>query len=465
MEKPTIPLQFDSLPEDFVNRMKAFLGTEFEEFKNAYASEPVYSLRLNTLKQGGDIKKYFKLIPVLWNQSAYYYNREEYPGKHPLHEAGAYYIQEASAMIPAEHMDIRVDLKVLDLCAAPGGKSTQIASAMAGSGLLVSNEIVPKRAKILSENLERLGVKNAVVLNESPERLSHSFPGFFDRILVDAPCSGEGMFRKNPEAVKEWSLENVIKNAERQLDILNKADIMLSDGGRLVYSTCTFAPEEDEEVLSSFLDSHPWYEVVETKPEYGMENGRKEWTKGKDERVEAALRLFPHKAGGEGHFAAILRKKGAEETAHSSVPRNVRMHEGVSEAMLRQLEEFTREVFDEKPVFNRLLMLGDTLCAVPAQIMSLKGLKLQRVGLELGKVRAGRFVPNHAWAMALNPGQCRSYEVRDVEEARAYRRGEVIRAEGEKGWEAITFEGYTMGWGRSDGHIIKNHYPKGLRGA
>ena len=454
-------MDINILPAKYLERMKLLLEDEYEEFLRAYSEESLRSLRVNSLKKGKDIKNFFDLTPVFWCDGAYYYKEEDHPGKHPLHEAGAYYIQEASAMVPARYLDLKGSLRVLDLCAAPGGKSTQIAARMAGRGLLVSNEIIPKRAKVLSGNMERMGVRNGVVTNETPERLAAAFPGFFDRILVDAPCSGEGMFRRNPEAVSEWREENIGRNAERQLDILDKADRMLSDGGRLVYSTCTFSPEEDEEVVCRFLNSHPEYEVLELPLQQGMEHGRSRWTRDRDSRADKTIRIFPHRAKGEGHFAAVFLKNGGRKK--EAFGGRVRSAGKIPEEIKREFENFAGDVFKVRPDFEELLLFGDTLCAVPEAMIPLKGIKTERAGLELGRLKSGRFMPAHAWAMAADPEKCRSYEVRDEREAMAYLRGESLRAETKRGWLAVTFAGYTMGWGKSDGKMIKNHYPKGLR--
>ena len=277
-----------TLPADFTNRMKDMLADEYDRFIACYDMPPVKSLRLNIRRidplsyaqmsrkfTGCDDPKRVDVYP-----HGYYYE-DERPGKSAYHEAGAYYIQEASAMLPATLLDIDgSSLKVLDLCAAPGGKSTQIADMMNGRGLLVSNEIIPSRASVLSENIERLGVENALVISADPVDLADRFPCFFDRILVDAPCSGEGMFRRNPEAVKEWSPENVDMCAKRQDMILDCAANMLASGGKIVYSTCTFSPEEDEGSTERFLERHPEFSIC-----------------------DAPQRLYPHKFRGEGHFA------------------------------------------------------------------------------------------------------------------------------------------------------------------
>lgn len=277
------------LPQDFLERMEKMLGQEYPAFLAGYEKEPKHSLRMNPLK--GTDKTAYAWCPFLtgqveWEPNGYYYENDAQPGKHPYHEAGLYYIQEASAMAPVRLLKAEPGERILDLCAAPGGKTTQIAADMQGQGLLVCNEIHPARAKILSENVERMGIANALVLNETPSRLAERFEEYFDRILVDAPCSGEGMFRKNESACQEWSLDNVTLCAARQDEILDMAAGMLRPGGRLVYSTCTFSEEENEGSIHRFVERHPEFLISET------------------------IRLWPHKVNGEGHFAAVLVKEG-----------------------------------------------------------------------------------------------------------------------------------------------------------
>ena len=251
------------LPQEFLSRMENMLGDEYADFLASYDSDKIQGLRINTLKsEGKAVFDEFELRPIAWCDSGYYFNGDERPGKSVLHEGGAFYIQEPSAMAVVESMDVQPCDKVLDLCAAPGGKSSQIACKLQGSGLLVSNEIIPSRAKILSQNIERMGVRNCVVLNESPDSLSKRLKGVFDRILVDAPCSGEGMFRKNALAIDEWSTSNVENCKQRQLDILDKAVRMLKVGGVIVYSTCTTLREENYNIVGRFVKENPQWKVV-----------------------------------------------------------------------------------------------------------------------------------------------------------------------------------------------------------
>ena len=319
------------LPRAFEERMQRMLGEEYPAFESSYEKDKYQALRVNTLKADKEIfvkNAPFSLNQVPWETNGFYYDSQDTPGKHPYHEAGVYYIQEPSAMAPVPFLEVTPGDRVLDLCAAPGGKSTQIAVALKGKGLLVCNEIHPARAKILSENIERMGVRNAVVTNESPEKLEQYFAGYFDKILVDAPCSGEGMFRKNEDAKNEWSTENVQICADRQVGILDCAANMLRPGGRLVYSTCTFAPAENEGSIAGFLERHPEYKVISVERPEGFESGKPEWfeftgevstnteksTATYDEEVcrelEKTLRIWPHKVNGEGHYLAVLEKEG-----------------------------------------------------------------------------------------------------------------------------------------------------------
>ena len=282
------------LPELFLERMKGQLGEEYEDFLSSLERPRAVALRFNPLKGDKIPPLPFLGEPVPWEPLGYYYDPEARPGLHTFHDAGVYYLQEASAMAPVVLLDPQPGEKILDLCAAPGGKTTQIAGRMMGKGLLVCNEINPKRARILSSNMERMGVSNGLTLNEHPANLAERFPSFFDRVLVDAPCSGEGMFRKEEAAVTDWSPETVEMCAQRQTEILHSAARMVKPGGRLVYSTCTFAPAEDELAVAKFLENHPEFspESVEAPWFAAGENG--------------SHRMWPHKLLGEGHFAAVL---------------------------------------------------------------------------------------------------------------------------------------------------------------
>ena len=449
------------LPQEFLDRMKQMLGEEYPQFEQSYEQEKHRALRMNSHKgeqQQLRTQMPFDLTPVPWSEYGYYYGNEERPGKHPYHEAGVYYIQEPSAMAPASYLDARPGEYILDLCAAPGGKSTQIAAAMQGQGLLVSNEIDPARAKILSENMERMGVTNALVTNETPQNLAEKFSGFFDRIMVDAPCSGEGMFRKNEDASDEWSLENVRICAKRQDEILACADAMLRPGGRIVYSTCTFAPDENEGSISRFLKLHPHYQIVPVQKTEGMAEGISKWVTDPAERLEHTIRLWPHKLHGEGHYLAVLQKAGdLTRSLSASEP-------GIAEKECKEYLVFRDEYIRTK-LEGKLLKFGEQLYLAPQETPSLKGIKVLRPGLHLGTLKKNRFEPSHALALAL-----RSQDVKYTVDLSSndgtiydYLNGQTFSLEGDKGWYLITVDGYSVGWGKLAGTIMKNHYPKGLR--
>jgi NOL1/NOP2/sun family putative RNA methylase len=442
----------NNLPQAFVNRMKEMLGEEYVAFEAGFELPPARGLRFNPLKgPAADLPgtEDWGLRPVPWAENGYYYSEEAAPGRHPYHEAGLYYIQEPSAMISAQLLEARPGERILDLCAAPGGKSTQIAGAMAGRGILVTNEIHPARAKILSENIERMGIANALVTNESPERLAERFPLWFDRIMVDAPCSGEGMFRKNPEAIQQWSPENVTLCAQRQAQILDDAAKMLRPGGVMVYSTCTFAREEDEESVSAFLERHP------------------------DFVLEKEERIWPHKAEGEGHFAARLRRAG-----DAPAPESPRVR-GCDASLLKDFVQFAEDTLTPgSPLYDRarklkgagkgtpaegFLLFGENLCEVPEDMPDLRGLKVLRPGLCLGSFKKNRFEPAHALALSLRPEQVRRHLKLSLEGAQRYLEGLTLPAEGEKGWTLVCVGEYSLGWGKNAGGMLKNHYPRGLR--
>lgn len=427
------------LPIQFLERMKKMLGEEYEEFLASYEQERAYGMRINTLKL--DVDSALKLLPfslepIPWCETGFYYSKGERPGKHAFHEAGLYYIQEPSAMITAELAEIIPGEHVLDLCAAPGGKSTQLACKMQGKGVLVSNEINPQRAAALSQNIERMGIKNAIVTNESPEKLSRYMMSYFDKIVVDAPCSGEGMFKKEALAVSEWSPEKVESCAKRQREILESADVMLKQGGRLVYSTCTFSEQENEDVIQGFIQGHPEYEIIDMH------------------------RIWPHKVKGEGHFAAVLQKNGESTYIYKEekAPRLERSRQ-------MQVEEFMKSVL-QTTLEGKIFPFGDHLYLLPMHAPELKGLKVLRPGLHLGSFKKNRFEPAHALSHALNVHDCRhvlNYTSEQGEVAR-YLRGEALEGKAqEKGWYLVCVEGISLGFAKYSNEMFKNHYPKGLR--
>ncbi len=436
------------LPEGFTARMSRLLGEEYEAFLASYERPRSVGLRENTLKTDRAPEYCTQRVP--WAADGYYYPEGERPGLSPLHDAGAYYMQEPSAMAPAALLDAQPGQWVLDLCAAPGGKSTQLAAAMRGEGLLVCNEIHPKRARILASNLERMGVSNALVLNEHPAKLR--FPRCFDRILVDAPCSGEGMFRKEEAAVADWSEEIVAMCAARQSEILETAAQMLRPGGRLVYSTCTFSPEENEGVISRFLHTHPEFSVEQCDAPW-FAPGRPEWIEHPAPGLEHTFRLWPHRLRGEGHFAAVLRSRAEGEGEQPEAQR--------AETLPAPIRTFLTQNGVCLPE-GMAVSFGDTWYWAPVGLPALRGLHVLRVGLELGELRKDRFVPAHALALWLNTFP-RTLRLSCGDAALdAYLRGETLPAQ-EPGWTLVFADDCSLGWGYGAAGVLKNHYPKGLR--
>ena len=476
-----------NLPIEFEKKMKAFLGNEWDDFLYSYDNNRFQALRFNTLKVQSTEER-MRILKVLgissdkkvsWADEAYYFDENVRPGKHPYHEMGLYYIQEPSAMSAAALLAPKPGMRVLDLCAAPGGKSTQLATYLGDSGLLVSNEINTQRSRILSQNIERMGIKNAIVTNEDSFVLASHFPGFFNAIQVDAPCSGEGMFRKLPEAIEQWSMENVAICAARQKEILDNAAVMLKPGGVIVYSTCTFSKEENEDVIEYFLERHP------------------------DFTLEEMERFWPHKVDGEGHFVAKLVRRGSvnelgadydvcedscnkvEDTGlkvdrktkknKNSKNRKNETKPALTKENMKLLSEFLDETISENMAAwiknSRLVMFGEQLYRLPDMEVDIKGLKVQRAGLHIGEFKKQRFEPSHSLALALKLNDAKNLVklTCDNPQTIGFFNGQSVvlsdeqTAECKKGWALVCVDGYTAGWGKVNGTQVKNHYPKGLR--
>ena len=427
------------LPEAFLTRMQAQLGPEYPQYLISLDRPRAVALRFNPLK-GTAVRLPFVGENVPWEPMGYYYDPAARPGLHPWHEAGVYYLQEASAMSAGALLDPQPGERVCDLCAAPGGKSTQIAGRMLHRGFLLCNEINPKRARILSQNIERMGVSNALVTNEHPENLAKKLPGFFDRVLIDAPCSGEGMFRKEEAAVTDWSEETVLMCARRQQEILRSGARLLRAGGRLVYSTCTFAPAENEETVNGFLSEHT---------DFYLENVSAPWF---TQVGTGMFRLWPHKLLGEGHFVAVLRKKGDEEADGTFCS---------GEKLPKEWSSFARELDIRLPA-GKAVSFGATVYWAPQELPDLRGIKVLRPGLELGELKKGRFEPAHALALWLSDCASTVNLPLGSKELAAYMHGDVIPGS-VRGWCLIQAENFSIGWAKGDGNVLKNHYPKGLR--
>ena len=458
-----------NLPIEFEKKMKAFLGDEWDDFLYSYDNNRFQALRFNTLKvqrpeERMRILKTLKISSdkkVSWANEAYYFDENVRPGKHPYHEMGLYYIQEPSAMSAAALLAPKPGMRVLDLCAAPGGKSTQLATYLGDSGLLVSNEINTQRSRILSQNIERMGIKNAIVTNEDSFVLASHFPGFFNAIQVDAPCSGEGMFRKLPEAIEQWSMENVEICAARQKEILDNAAVMLKPGGTIVYSTCTFSKEENEDVIEYFLEKHP------------------------DFTLEEMERFWPHKVDGEGHFVAKLVRRGSinefveADRKTKKIKNNKNRKNETKPALTKEnmklLSEFLDETISEDMAAwiknSRLVMFGEQLYRLPDMEVDIKGLKVQRAGLHIGEFKKQRFEPSHSLALALKLSEAKNVVklTCDNPQTIGFFNGQSVMlsdeqaAECKKGWALVCVDGYPAGWGKVNGTQVKNHYPKGLR--
>lgn len=449
------------LPQAYLHKMKSFMKTEYDAFLKSYDEIKHQGLRLNTLKI--DIEDFLKHSPfqlesIPWVQEGFYYAEEDRPGRHPYHESGLYYIQEPSAMVVGVLLNPHPGERILDLCAAPGGKSTHIGARLQGKGLLVSNEIHPSRAKILSQNIERMGITNCVVTNESPQNLSKKFQNYFHKILVDAPCSGEGMFRKDPETCSEWSLENVSRCAERQLEILQSAAKMLMPNGILVYSTCTFSPEENEGVIAQFLERHRAFSVEAVERFEGFERGKPEWIDSQNQSLIHTIRLWPHKIRGEGHYIALLKKNDGEPSKIKNPTKKL------DEKLLKDYFDFGKEYLMDIPK-GRFVFFKDQLYKVPEEMLSLEQLKVLRAGLHLGTMKKNRFEPSHALALSLKHVDVKNNIFMDSnsDEIVAYLKGETINKEGKKGWNLVNVDGYSIGWCKIANNMLKNHYPKGLR--
>ncbi|GFN30259.1 RsmF rRNA methyltransferase first C-terminal domain-containing protein [Paenibacillus xylaniclasticus] len=468
------PTIHPALPAAYIQQTRELLGDEADTFLASYNAPRAYGLRLNPLKiNTSDIleqeellalRSEFRLTPIPWCRTGYYYDEETRPGKHPYHAAGLYYIQEPSAMSAAEALEAQPGETILDLAAAPGGKTTQIAGAMQGEGLLIANEIHPARAKILSENVERCGIRNAVVTCAAPDQLSARFPAMFDRIMLDAPCSGEGMFRKDAVAIAEWSPEHVQMCADRQADILEHAAIMLKPGGRLVYSTCTFNRSENEDAIAAFIQKHPNFTVLHME------------------------RLWPHQCKGEGHFVAVLTKSSEAEDdiarlrpeAELRPRRRGKQSKGGSKPSNAASDMAIFDAFAKEHIPHLLLgpgepiRFGDALYWLPHSkdgqftAESLEGLKVVRPGLQLGELKTKRIEPAHSLALALQPNEITAAKVvsyrAESPEIAAYLRGETLQTDdGLSGWTIVAADGYPLGWAKASSGQLKNHLPKGLR--
>lgn len=451
------------LPSEFIVKFKRLLANEADAFFDTFQQPRKSGLRINPLKiskQEWQSLSPFSLELVPFVQTGFYYQPEkDQPGKHPYHAAGLYYIQEPSAMFVAEQLAPKKGDRVLDLCAAPGGKTTQLAGMMNQEGLIVANEINAKRAKALSENVERLGIANTLVTNETPEHLAERFQGYFDKILVDAPCSGEGMFRKEEDAIRFWSQEHVVSCAGQQQTILDSAYKMLKPDGMIIYSTCTFSPEENEQSIEAFLKKYSDMELLTIEKPDGIQDGRPEWSVTKSEELYRTARLWPHRLHGEGHFVAKMKKNGGIETSYVSPAGS-----NIGKGQLKDFQQFLLETIPNHP-FEHFFLFNQQLYSLPPSCPNFQGLRVLRAGLHLGELKKNRFEPNHALALSLKRGQAKNtFNLSSKDDQWIhYLKGETFATGQDRGWTLITIDNFPLGWGKEAKGTLKNFYPKGLR--
>lgn len=454
-------------PVSFTEKMKTILGDEYEDFLKGYDRTRHYGLRVNRTKLTAEqFEKMcmYDLQPVPWIDNAFEYEESVSPAKHPYYFAGMYYLQEPSAMTPANLLPIEPGDRVLDLCAAPGGKATELGAKLNHTGLLVANDISNSRAKALLKNIELFGIPNVLVTSEPPEKLAEKFPAFFDKILIDAPCSGEGMFRKNPGMMKDWETYGPKHYSELQRSIVPHAIRMLKPGGMLLYSTCTFSPEENESSVKFMLDLDPDLEVVEIPNRYeGFAPGRPELIEDGTDDLKNCVRIWPHKMNGEGHFIALLRKKEKGDVVEKkSKPRK-------EKALPALLEEFMKDC--SYPVNgNDIEIQEDRVYLMPDGIKGIKGLRFLRSGLLLGTLTKDRFEPSQAFAMVLKNDQYKAVIDLSSLDHRVirYLKGETIEVDDlplkrQKGWQLVCVDGFPLGWGKLVNGTLRNKYLPGWR--
>ncbi|GKQ42674.1 23S rRNA methyltransferase [Companilactobacillus sp. RD055328] len=444
------------LPEKFINKYQKLLGTRYSKFEDALFQEAIEGFRLNPLKEDYQDVDQNLDNPITYSKIGFY---GDINGNSVDHISGYLYGQDPSAMYVAEVLDVQPEETVLDLCAAPGSKSTYLASKMANKGVLVANEINTARSKILSSNIERMGITNTVVTNNSPEQLALNFPNYFDKIVVDAPCSGEGMFRKDHNATQYWSPEYVEQCATRQKDILSEAYKMLKPGGTIVYSTCTFAPEEDEMTALWFADVFNLkIENIEKFP--GMEDGKPEWCDN-DQRSLNFLRMFPDQFNGEGHFISKFTKNADDNLSSKTNP------SVVSDSLDKSSEKlFNDFISDNLNIsFSVLHQNRDNLEAPVLNTKDLNNIKVVRNGLRLGTFKKNRFEPNHALALALKRNEFKKVIELTNEQYLKFAHGEAIRINEQlsSSWVGVSYNKKTFSWGKFSNNTVKNFFPKGLR--
>ena len=455
------------LPTEFMAKMAALLGDEFAQFEQSYREPPAVGLRVNTLKLAA--ADFSTLSPFALKAAGphepagFFVTDGSKPGSHPYHAAGLYYLQEPSAMVVGGLLRPSPHELVLDLAAAPGGKATHLAAQMEGDGLLVANDTHTKRARLLAENMTRWGVQNGLITSGTPEHLATQFGAIFDRVLVDAPCSGEGMLRKLDADGLAWSEGIVAACARRQTAVLSSAADLVRPGGRLVYATCTFSPEENETIIGQFLYDFGDFEMIDPPRFAGFGEGRPSWV---DEpfsqpSLQKCVRLWPHRFRGEGHFIAVMQRQDDAAMAAPTPFIWQKLDKTALAIWRRFADEFLQRTFAEE----RLLLVNGRLYLLPEAALASGKLHLIRYGLLLGEVRKGYFKPDHALALALHPDDATDVAnfAADSDEIAAYWQGHDLPSSGPNGWLLVTVDGFALGWGKRANGRLKNHYPRGLR--
>lgn len=449
------------LPAAFEEKMKKLLKDEYDAYLASYNLPKYQGLRVNTLKlsleEWDKINPFTSLKTVPWCKEGFYYGSKEKPGKHPYYFAGLYYIQEPSAMSPGAYLPIEPGDRVLDMCAAPGGKSTQLAARMQQEGVLVSNDISASRVKALLKNLENFGNRIGIVTSETSERLASKWTGYFDKILIDAPCSGEGMFRKNESATKSWEAYGVEHCANLQRTILEDAVTLLKSDGMILYSTCTFSPEENEGMIDEFLKKHPDFKVVTLEPVGGIQHGRPEFMDS-DPQLAGALRLWPHHLEGEGHFVCLLQRIGGDAGTCRPYGKQKRLKDYPD--ALAFMQQYTH-MSEDMPVTE----INGKLYSIPEDAPDLKGVRVIRGGLLLGELKNKRFEPSHVLTLAYGKEmfkQTIEWSLED-EAIMRYLKGETILCDRPKGYYVVCVDGYPLGWVKAQNGMLKNQYPASWR--
>lgn len=457
-----------NLPEEFVRKMKRLLGADYKNYEECFEQPRHYGLRVNTAKIS--VEEFLKIAPwplrrVPWIDNGFYYDGDLYqPARHPYYFAGLYYLQEPSAMTPADRLPVEPGDRVLDVCAAPGGKATELGAKLNGTGVLAANDLSSSRAKGLLKNLELFGIGNMLVLSEEPGKLIPCFREYFDKILIDAPCSGEGMFRKDKKMIRAWEEHGPEFFSKIQKSIITQAAQMLAPGGMLLYSTCTFDPEENEKTIEYLLEEYPEFELCDIRPYSGFSPGIPQESKSGSPRLAKTVRIFPHRMEGEGHFLALLKKSG-ERLHHGGYMRPGTGREKLPGELTEFLTLIDRD-FDPAGLEIR----GGKVYFMPEGLPDMKGIRFLRTGLLLGELKKNRFEPSQALAMNLKKEEYRyilDFSVQD-ERVIKYLKGETLDVEDcvspkEKGWYLVSVDGYPLGFGKLVNQTLKNKYLPGWR--